>query len=51
MISSTGRPRRDFRFRTTATERVSEWESHKCFGFPVHIQVKFMLHCSLLSVQ
>ena len=25
--------------------------SHLFFGFPVHIEVVFILHCSLLSVQ
>ena len=26
-------------------------ESHKVFGFPVHIKVAFRLYCSLLSMQ
>ena len=45
MIASASGPQRDFRFKATTAERVSQCKSLKCFSFPVHTKVTFMLHC------
>lgn len=44
-IASAGSPQRDFGFKAAAAEQVSQCKSLKCFSFPVHVNVMFMLHC------